>query len=56
MSTEELKRKLAKYKKTLNSEPDYWDGVYCSDRDMYGGAIEDFIEWLQKQQEEKAKP
>lgn len=47
MTLEYLKEKLEEWKLTLNDEADYWDGVYCSDRGMYGGGAKDFLDWLE---------
>jgi hypothetical protein len=47
MDLKYLKKKLTEWKKTLSGEPDYWDGVCCSDRGMYGGAVSDFLNWLE---------
>jgi len=48
MDMKYLKKKLAQWKKTLDDQKDYWDGVCCSNRDMYGGAVDDFLKWLKE--------
>lgn len=50
MDFEDLFLSVEDFLRTLDEEKGYWDGVYCSDQDMGGRFLKEFLDWMQKRQ------
>lgn len=49
MSINELRNLMDEYLATLDDTPDYWDGIFMSEREMASNVFEDFILLLEHQ-------